>query len=205
MSDRTPALTILASVRRRQRWARARRWLHAWWPAFALGVPLGIGGGLLAQDPQTVIDWVSPAAPVAAAEGSVTGRASVIDGDTIEIHGQRIRLDGIDAPESGQLCQDAAGKDYRCGQKAAKHLDGLIGWSTVSCAGTDHDRYQRLIARCQVGEVDLGAEMVRAGWALAYRRYSARYVGAEGEARAGGAGIWTGAFTPPWDWRAQHR
>ena len=53
---------------------------------------------------------------------AIQGTASVIDGDTIEIRGERIRLDAIDAPESSQLCGDAASKRYRCGQKSALRL-----------------------------------------------------------------------------------
>jgi endonuclease YncB( thermonuclease family) len=50
---------------------------------------------------------------------TIQGTASVIDDDTIEIRGERIRLDAIDAPESSQLCLDAAGERYHCGQKSA--------------------------------------------------------------------------------------
>ncbi|RJF90127.1 thermonuclease family protein [Oleomonas cavernae] len=137
--------------------------------------------------------------------GAVVGRASVVDGDTIEIHGERIRMFGIDAPESGQLCQDAKGSDYRCSQQAANHLDGLIGWSTVSCEGSERDRYGRLIATCTARGQDLSEKMVRDGWAMAFTRYSSRYVGAEAAAKAAGNGIWTGSFTPPWEWREAHR
>ncbi len=130
----------------------------------------------------------------------LTGTVTVIDGDTIEIHGQRVRLFGIDAPESAQTCE-AGGKAYRCGQQAALALADEIGRRTVSCNPRDVDRYGRIVAVCAAGDEDLNAWMVRHGWALAYRQYSTAYVPDEEGARAAGAGIWRGTFTPPWDWR----
>jgi endonuclease YncB( thermonuclease family) len=117
--------------------------------------------------------------PTWAAAGLIAGRAAVIDGDTLEIHGERIRLFGIDAPESGQTCLDAKGQRYRCGQKAALVLDARIGEGVVTCERKDTDRYGRTVALCRVFGEDLGAWMVGLGWALASRAYSARYVPAE--------------------------
>lgn len=130
----------------------------------------------------------------------VAGRASVIDGDTLEIHGSRIRLHGIDAPESRQPCQ-RDGTAWRCGSEAARALDAMIADRPVSCEVRDVDRYNRLVAICRQGDRDLNAAMVRAGMAMAYRRYSKDYVGDEEAARAAAEGIWAGTFTPPWDWR----
>ncbi len=135
----------------------------------------------------------------------IVGRASVIDGDTIEIHGQRIRLHGIDAPEKGQPCFDASGKAYRCGQIAAMALDEFIGASPVSCRERDTDRYGRTVATCAVRGVDIEAWLVQNGHAFAYRRYSSDYIGAEQEARNGKRGMWGGAAQPPWEWRKERR
>lgn len=132
----------------------------------------------------------------------LTGTASVIDGDTLELRGRRIRLHGIDAPESDQLCSSHGGR-YRCGQRAALALADLIGRRTVSCEQRDTDRYGRVVAVCSVGGQDLGAWMVRHGHALAYRRYSHDYVEAEEDAAAAKLGIWTGAFEALWDWRSR--
>jgi endonuclease YncB( thermonuclease family) len=137
----------------------------------------------------------------AESRGRLAGTASVIDGDTIEVHGERIRLHGIDAPESDQTCLDAAGQKWRCGQQAALALQDLIGRRTVTCEERDTDRYGRIIGRCTAGGVDIGRWLVAEGLALAYRRYSRDYVAAEEEARAAGRGMWTGTFEPPWEWR----
>ena len=140
----------------------------------------------------------------APAHADLIGIASVIDADTIEIHGQRIRLHGIDAPESRQPCLDAGGRTWRCGQRAALALQDLIGRRTVTCDDRDVDRYGRIVGRCLVGEVDINKWLVAQGLALAYRRYSLDYVAAEDEARAAGRGMWAGTFDPPWDWRRRH-
>lgn len=103
-----------------------------------------------------------------AAFADIVGRASVIDGDTIEIHGQRIRLHGIDAPEKGQPCFDATSKPYRCGQIAAMALDEFIGASPVQCRERDVDRYGRTVADCSVRGEDIELWLVRNGHAMAY-------------------------------------
>ena len=143
--------------------------------------------------------------PVLAASSAqlIAGRASVIDGDTIEIRGQRIRLFGIDAPEPGQTCTDAKDATYRCGQRAAQALDCRISDSPVTCKPKEKDRYGRVVAVCRALGEDLSAWMAGLGWALAYREYSTQYVPAEELAQRRNAGMWSGRFVPPWEWRAQ--
>lgn len=136
---------------------------------------------------------------------TITGRASVIDGDTIEIRGQRIRLHAVDAPESSQTCLDAGGRSYRCGQRAALALADEIGQRNISCRQTDIDRYRRIIGICQLGSIDLNGWMVRQGHAIAYRRYGLDYVMDEDLARRERRGMWSGQFAAPWEWRRGNR
>lgn len=128
------------------------------------------------------------------------GQASVIDGDTLEMRGQRIRLFGVDALEGRQLCR-RDGKDWRCGQAGANALDRWIAGRNVSCQVSGTDRYQRKIARCFVAADDMQAWLVSNGWALAYRQYSTQYVPFEDQARRAGRGVWTSEFENPADWR----
>ena len=136
---------------------------------------------------------------------NIAGVASVIDGDTIEIHGTRIRLAGIDAPESKQECQHADGTGWRCGQKAALALSDHIGRSVVNCVPSTKDRYGRTIATCFLGAEDVNRWMVTQGWAVAYRQYSRAYVEDEHRAHAARMGIWAGNFMTPSEWRALNR
>lgn len=145
------------------------------------------------------------ASGLAAQAETITGRASVIDGDTIDIRGTRFRLQGVDTPESAQMCGDAAGKDYPCGRKAAFALSDKIGTSNVACDVVDKDRYGRSVAVCRLGAEDLNGWLVAQGWGMAYRQYSTAYVRQEDEAKAAKRGIWAGPFTPPWDWRKGKR
>jgi len=130
----------------------------------------------------------------------IVGRASVIDADTIEIRGQSIRLFGIDALEDDQKCL-RGGKRQRCAQRAANALAHKIGRGNVACDKIDRDRYGRLVAICFAGSENLNAWLVAQGWALAYRRYSLRYVEHEDRAHAAQRGIWATRFVKPWDAR----
>lgn len=132
---------------------------------------------------------------------SISGTASVIDADTLDIHGTRVRLHGVDAPESAQTCKDGAGKEYRCGQQAALKLSDFINRRPVACVSRDTDRYGRTVAVCKIGTVDLNEWLVREGWAVAYRQYSMDYAPAEQEAKAAKRGIWGGTFEMPSEFR----
>ncbi|WP_338307210.1 thermonuclease family protein [Bradyrhizobium sp. TM233] len=133
---------------------------------------------------------------------SLVGRATVIDGDTLEIHGNPIRLWGIDAPEHDQLCRGEDSLQYRCGAKAANELHRFIGARTVACLAVNSDRYGRTVASCSVGGVDLAKWLVVHGHALDWPRYSKhRYEQEQKEAEKVEIGIWAGSFVEPWRYR----
>lgn len=143
------------------------------------------------------------AAPALASDQVATGRASVVDGDTLELHGQRIRLAAIDAPEARQSCE-RDGKSWPCGRRAAFALAEFVGARTVTCRWRERDRYRRPVATCAVGGTDLGDWLVEQGWALAFRRYGLTYLAQEDRARAARRGVWAGSFMPPWALRRGH-
>jgi len=136
---------------------------------------------------------------------AITGRAMIIDGDTIEIHGQRIRLAGVDTPENSQQCT-RDGKTWHCGKDATFALADLIDGKPVRCDPAGWDRYGRIVAVCFLGEIELNRWLVEEGWALDYKRYSkGRYADAQAVAKEAGRGLWQGEFIPPWEWRRLKR
>ena len=125
----------------------------------------------------------------------------IIDGDTIILNSEKIRLYGIDTPEIKQTCTDKYGHTYLCGVKAKLELEKIIGSRKVSCIKKTKDRYKRSISICYVDENDINSLMVKRGWALAYRKYSKKYVKDEAIAKLNNAGMWSGKFIAPWKWR----
>jgi endonuclease YncB( thermonuclease family) len=133
----------------------------------------------------------------------LTGQASIIAGDTLEIHGTRIRLWGVDAPESSQLCRGDDSIQYRCGGRAANDLDAFIAKRLVSCTPITLDRYGRTVASCSVDGMDLGDWLVRNGLALDWPQYSkGLYDKVQREAEHAGRGMWAGSYVAPWLFRA---
>ena len=135
------------------------------------------------------------------------GRARLIDGDTIAIGASVVRLHGIDAPERAQTCVER-GQSWACGAWARAELGRMIGTDPVVCDVIETDRYGRAVARCRARSDDLGAGMVLAGAAVAYRRYALTYVAEEEAAQHAQRGLWRGAVAGvvmPWDWRAAER
>ncbi len=134
------------------------------------------------------------------AHAEIVGKARVIDGDTLEIAGQRIRLHGIDAPESEQTCW-AGATEWACGREATFALAYETGMHWVTCRAKGGGGGGGAAYVCTVGHRDLGARMVGAGWALAVGGDAAAYAGEETAARSARRGIWRGEFVPPWEWR----
>ena len=138
------------------------------------------------------------------ASADLSGTALIVDGDTITISGNKIRLNGIDTPEKDQTCR-RAGITWRCGYQATETLRNWTYTKEVRCVGDTKDRYGRLIANCFVDGYNVNARLVYEGLALAYRKYSKQYIPEEDKARAAKRGMWAGEFVAPWDWRKGKR
>ena len=136
---------------------------------------------------------------------TLTAKPKVIDADTMAIDGKRIRLEGIDAPEIRQECENRNGDKYRCGDTATRALRLYIGTSEVRCETTGRDRYGRFLGTCYKSETDINRWLVREGHAVAYRRYTSRYAVVEDGAKSAKRGIWQGRFIAPEKWRRGER
>ncbi|MER8710277.1 thermonuclease family protein [Mesorhizobium sp. M1088] len=188
--------------------SRARRWASV--PLRLISVTLATAAALAAQtalqhrDNVTELNlsnWLS------SKPEQIGGVASVIDGDTIEVHGQRIRFNGIDAPESRQYCSDAKGFAYPCGRRAADGLDAFLAASRpVQCTLVTWDRYGRFVGDCRRADgARVASWMVDQGQALDWPLYShGAYAGQQAKAEAAKLGLWAGTFQAPWEWRLAH-
>lgn len=136
--------------------------------------------------------------------GNVQKKIKIIDGDTIHINKIKYRLHGIDAPEMNQLCK-VKEENYMCGVKSKNFLVSLIANQSVKCEKKDIDRYKRIVAECFVGQTNINKELVRNGWALAYRDYSRDFINDEEFAKNNKLGIWKGTFIHPKKWRKLNR
>ena len=142
----------------------------------------------------------------------ISGFAKVVDGDTIKINSKKIRLYGIDAPEKKQKCKKiyltisfmSFTKDYMCGEVSTKKLIKKINKQKLNCNILDVDRYKRLIGECFKRNINLNSWMVSNGYAVAYRKYSKKYVSDEINAKNNKLGIWQGKFEMPWDYRRKN-
>ena len=142
----------------------------------------------------------------------ITGFAKVVDGDTIKINSKKIRLYGIDAPEKKQKCKKtyltisfmSFTKDYMCGEVSTQKLIKKINKQKLNCNILDVDRYKRLIGECFKRNINLNSWMVSNGYAVAYRKYSKKYVSDEINAKNNKLGIWQGKFEMPWDYRRKN-
>ena len=142
----------------------------------------------------------------------ISGFVKVVDGDTIKINSKKIRLYGIDAPEKKQKCKKtyltisfmSFTKDYMCGEVSTQKLIKKINKQKLNCNILDVDRYKRLIGECFKRNINLNSWMVSNGYAVAYRKYSKKYVTDEINAKNNKLGIWQGKFEMPWDYRRKN-
>lgn len=144
-------------------------------------------------------------APIALAQLAVRGYARVLDGDTLDVQGVRIRLFGIDAPEKTQICTLATGASWPCGSAAQEALERKLGNRRVTCQRRDVDTYGRVVAVCRLGSEDINAWLAGAGWVVAYRQFSDDYVDEEAAARRARLNLWKGSFELPADYRRRER
>ena len=170
-------------------------------PAPAPAAPAGaaLSPGLLAvtHEPAPLQSVQAPA---------IIGQARVVDGDTLDVNGVRIRLFGIDSPELAQSCTLPDQRAWAVGQAAKQALQARLVNATVSCVPQARDPYGRTVAVCSVGGADLNAWLVRQGWARAFRRYSEAYVYDELAAGNGTLGLWACRdLQAPWDHRRARR
>lgn len=188
--------------------SRARRWAAI--PLRLIFVTMAAAGALAVQSAMQHSDRMSDISLSNLTRPSpppIAGVASVVDGDTIEIHGQRIRLNGVDAPESKQYCDDAKGFEYPCGRRATEALKAFLTTSKpVHCSFVSWDRYDRFVGDCQRSDgAGLSAWMIEHGQALDWPRYShGAYALQQVKAEAAKVGMWAGKFKAPWEWRAEH-
>jgi len=105
----------------------------------------------------------------------ISGKADIVDGDTIKILGVSLRLSAIDTPEPDQICTDENGSPWNCGKAATRALAGLLNRGEVLCSGDKKDRYKRLLVFCTVNGINANQWMVSKGWAFAFIKYDNRY------------------------------
>lgn len=132
---------------------------------------------------------------------TISGTPMVLDGDTLDFDGLRVRIFGIDAFEKDQLCESSDGARYGCGQFSRQSMLSAIDGSVVTCARRDVDKYGRMVAVCRGRSGDLAERVVKDGYALAYRHYSSDYIDEEDDAHRARRGAWQGRFEAPWDYR----
>ena len=142
----------------------------------------------------------------------ISGIPKIIDGDTVHIGGYKIRLEGIDAPEMRQQCKKkyfeisyiisfTLNKDYNCGRVSKEKLISKVSGSQIKCISSSKDKYKRYLATCFKNELNLNKWLVRNGYAIAYSRYSKRYISDENFAKENKLGLWQGSFMTPEKWR----
>jgi len=132
---------------------------------------------------------------------TISGRASVLDAARLRIGDTVVRLDGIEPPERAQICRQANGRRWRCGDAAVASLVRLVNGRHVTCEITEGEAGAAADGTCNVRQSDVGATLVRAGAVFAQSGLLARYASIESEAKTAKAGLWRGTVERPSEWR----
>ena len=140
---------------------------------------------------------------------SIQGIARIKDGDSLDVNGNVVRLFGIDAPELSQTCKKD-NKKWKCGADAKEALQILVKDKNIFCIQMDKDKYKRADSNCyfydeQNSKINIGQEMVKSGYAIAYKTFSPRYLINQWLAKISSKGIWASKFQQPSRWRKQHK
>lgn len=136
---------------------------------------------------------------------SFTSQVSVVKADTFRAQGYVVKLYGVAAPDLNQTCANRNGASYNCGQQAALWLQSWITNNPITCRVMSQNEDGNMVAACSLGQYDIGAALVNAGWAVADTREADIYVPYEQNAQNQGNGLWQGKFYKPWDWQAIQR
>jgi len=129
----------------------------------------------------------------------IVGYAHVVDGNVIQVGDMRVQFYGISAPRLPQTC-DWPKERINCGEMALKAMRHLAHNKSIVCEKRKVEDMEGVFAVCRVDKIDVGAQIVRMGWAIADTRVSERYVGVEKMAKAAKRGLWHGEFVKPWEW-----
>jgi endonuclease YncB( thermonuclease family) len=154
---------------------------------------------------RTILGLAAVLAVAGCEDDMIRGKPVIMEGDAFAIGETRIRLVGIDAPEMPQPCRNAAGAQFPCGRQAPKVLEEIVAGREAACEEIDRDRFGRVHAICRIDGMDIAAEMLRRGWAVAYPDHSPEYEAIQAEAKRERRGLWAGTFDAPWEWRAKYR
>lgn len=131
----------------------------------------------------------------------ISGSITVIHAHLFKINGRYIRLYGIDAPDNDQLCSDANGSSYNCGEQAASWVRNWIDNNVVDCYIFKVDPKGVDLGSCLWGNYDIGAGLVGVGWGIAKESETSIYKPYEAKAKSESSGLWQGTFYMPEDWR----
>lgn len=131
---------------------------------------------------------------------AIEGVSSVVKGDVLTLSGQVVKLFGVASPDISQTCADSHGRGYRCGQQSISWLSGWLANNHIKCHILGQDNRGVLTGVCLLGQYDIGAAIVNAGWAVADTRQTKIYAMYQEQASQNRRGLWQGKFYMPWDW-----